>query len=275
MSPLGFRQFIAAVLVLVGAALFASSCGGGGDDDNASSSVVEERVSGGDDEAVDVETDDFVEPDLSIDLDTPPFDPETLEDLELDFLSEEEEACVANRVEEGASLELVSTFNGCVSAESVEGILATQGLELTTTEALCVFDARAEHEADALESETAVEAIDLQRALNRNTVDCMTQETVDERIVDVYPDVEFSDDEARCTLQVEFLEADDVFDQVAWCGVAGRVLATDGLDVSTDGVACIDQLSQAALPESPEELPELIADCVSEADLEVVTAEYG
>lgn len=266
------RQFVATLLLLVGSGLIATACSGGSEDEGPSS-VVQERAADG--EAPSDAGEDVTDPDLSIDLDSPDFDPATFEGTDLGFLPDIEADCVAARVDEGASLELVATLNGCVSAESVAQILSDEGLELNPTEALCVFDARVEHEVAALEATTAVQAFDLMSVLQQDTVNCMTDATVADRITDVYPDLELNPDEARCALQVEMMEDEQVFAQTAWCGVAGRVLAADGLDISDEGVECLDELGRAALPTTTEELPALAADCVSDSDLDVITSTFG
>lgn len=216
----------------------------------------------------------FTDPEISVDLEVPSFDPEVVADADLEFLPDNEAACVAERLSLGQSVSDASTLNGCVSAESVATLLEREDLELTTGEALCVFDARAEFERASLEAETTVQNLDLLDAMQVDTINCMTDETVAARIGNVFPGMDLSPEEARCALQAELIDDVDVFGLTAWCGIAGRVLMADGLAISDDGAACVDQSGQAALPETTAELPLLVAECVSAEDQAVIDSAF-
>lgn len=247
----------ACALALVALFLLAS-CGGGSDDEG--SAAVEER---------------FTDPEISVDLDVPAYDPQVVADADLEFLPENEAACVGDRLSQGQSASDSATLSGCVSAESVATLLAREGLELSTSEALCIFDARTEFEQASLEAETTVQNLDLLDAVQVDTVNCMTDETIAARIGNVFPGIEMSATEARCALQAELIDDVDVFGLTAWCGIAGRVLVADGLAISAEGAGCVDERGQAALPQTTTELPLLVADCVSDDDQAVIDEAFS
>lgn len=257
------RHRLTFLVVLIAAALVLGGCSGSDDDGSA---VSQERL-------VDPEVSD---PDLSVELEVPEYDPAVIEAADLGFLPEIEAACVGDRVAQGMSIDSPTTLNGCLSAESIATIVERDGLAVSSQESLCIFDSRVLFEESSLEAETTAESLALIDALERDTINCMTDSTVSDRVLAVFPNVEMTSDEARCALQAEFRDTDDeIFGVAGWCGIAGRALVGDGLGLSAEGVGCVDQLSQAALPQTPGELPELASDCVSAGDQAVLDAAFG
>lgn len=257
------RHRFAFLVVLIVAVLVVGGCGGSDDDGSA---VSQDRL-------VDPE---ITDPDLSVELGVPEYDPATIEAAGLGFLPELEAACVGERVGEGMAIDSPATLNGCLSAQSISTILEGDGLAVSAQESLCIFDSRVLFEEASLEAETTADSLLLIDALERDTINCMTDSTVSDRVLVLFPNVEMTTDEARCALQAEFMDTDDeVFGVAGWCGIAGRALVGDGLGLSVEGTACVDELSQAALPQTPAELPDLASECASADDLAVLTAAYG